>query len=77
MYRSCLILFNCIDYGVLGAGQAACWLPVPYVGSGVLGTLGHTGDGACVNPSQEGKFSGLACLALSGLRAPWAVATAG
>ena len=61
---------------MLGAGQAACWLPVPFVGSGVLGTLGHTGDGACVNPSQEGKFSDLACLALSGLRAPWAVATA-
>ena len=72
----CLVFFELYSNNALDAGQAASWKPVPYAGSGVLRTLGHSGDGACVNPSREGKFSGLACLALLGLRASWAVATA-
>ena len=52
--ESCLAFFELYSNNVLDAGQAASWTPVPYVGSGVLRTLGHTGDGACVNPSQEG-----------------------
>ena len=61
---------------MLGASQAASGLPVLSVSLGAPGMFGHTGDGACVNPSFEGKFSGLACLALLELGAPWAVATA-